>query len=249
MNRKRIAECNRPELKNYEYYRGVSQGMPISPLLASLLLAPNLVTPNVGMLLYADDGILFSTENRVILPVIPASTGISYNLSKSHPIKENSKWLRPLKFLGITYQPATSSTPISERIHSGTLTTSTRTPKDFTLNKLDAFIKAGYSITYNGQWNETFDHWLETKIAGFLQSRLYAGRYDAENILQDFAYTYETNSWSDLEEKRRSKTATYRLNGETFTEDITIFNSSSLANLSLSRWIKNRCPSIRSWKR
>jgi hypothetical protein len=223
--------------------------MPISPLLASLILAPNLMAPHIGMLLYADDGLLYSTERKVILPTLPSYTGISFNMSKSHSVKENGSWKRPLKFLGITYTPTTDALPVDLKCHSGTLTCSTRTPKDFTLNKLDAFIQAGYSLSYEGLAGETFDHWLHTKIAGFLQSRLYAGGYNTENILQDFAFNYEPHSWSALEDERRRKTDKYILNGEPFEGDMTIFNSSSLANLSLSRWIKHKCPSLRSWKK
>jgi len=91
INRKRSEELEKPELRNYEYFRGVSQGMPISPLLASLILAPNLASPNVSLLLYADDGIMFSEENTINLPILPPESGISFNYSKSKIVKSHGK--------------------------------------------------------------------------------------------------------------------------------------------------------------
>jgi hypothetical protein len=232
---------------NYEHYRGVSQGMPTSPLLASLILAPNLASRSVEMLLYADDGILFSYENTIQLPIIPAETGISFNHSKSGEIKTHNTWHTSLKFLGLTYKPGGKTSDVSTSIHGGTLTTSTRTPKEFTLSKLNAFIEAGYSPSYEGHISHTFDKWLETKISGYLQSRLYAGRYDAENLIQDFSFSYEHHSWSSLEETRHSNPHPYILNSSSDIPPLTVFNSSSFANLSLCRWLRYKCPLVKPW--
>lgn len=249
INAKRKEETHRPELRNYEYFRGVSQGMPISPILSTILLAPLLQKVNEGIVLYADDGLIVSNL-PILPPAFPLESGISLNLEKSNHVKRNGTWLKPLKFLGLTYTYNPNS-PSDTLVNSGTLRNSTRTPKDFELHHLDAFRKAGYYLNYSGQISETFDHWLKTKIAGYLQSRLYQGSYETSDLLQEFAYNYIPNSWAHLETERRTaaskKGLTYLLNQDKDVPAFTIFNSSSYANQSLSRWLKWRCHSKHTW--
>jgi hypothetical protein len=237
INRKRQDEYLDPTITPYEYYRGVSQGMPTSPLLSTILLAPHLhLNSTESIVLYADDGIIFS-NHAIIPPVFPKQTGISLNSSKSSHVKINDVWQHALKFLGLTYTYSPDS-PSDTLIHSGTLRNSTRIPKSFTLSKLDAFREAGYYVNYSGNVDTTFDHWLKTKIAGYLHSRLYLGNYEDNDVLQDFSYNYESRSWAHLECRRRpsvSSPATYRINSDKDVPAFTIFNSSSFANQSLSR--------------
>lgn len=239
INRKRIEETTRPEIRNYEYYRGVSQGMPTSPLLSTMMLAPYLMNQE-SIVLYADDGIILS-RSPICPPHFPEQTGIELNHDKSHTIREYGQDMRPIKFLGITYRKEESVILTDTKVSGGTLTGTTRNSlKEFKLDKLDLFKEAGYYLNYNGEALETFDCWFNQKIAGYLQSRLYLGSYDSANILQDFAYNYTSQSWADLESRRqdnlRKKDLGYYLNGDEVTE-LTVFNSSSYANQSLSRWI------------
>jgi len=243
INRKRCEEILNPLIRDYEYYRGVSQGMPTSPLLSTLLLAPLLTKPQESIVLYADDGIILS-QSPITPPQFPDESGISLNLEKSHHVKRSGKWLRDMKFLGITYTYSPDA-PKDSRVNSGTLMNNTRTPKTFTLDKLEAFYHAGYYVNYEGVALETFDNWFNQKIAGYLQSRLYLGGYHDGDVMQEFAYNYEPKSWSELEMRRlrgnRSKGLSYLLHGNEAPE-LTIFNSSSFANQSLSRWLKTYCP-------
>ena len=245
--------------------------MPISPILASLILAPLLQRDNTYLLLYADDGMLFSNENHILPPIFPSETGISFQPKKSHHVKENNIWLRPLDFLGIRYTPNYTSS--DDRISSGILENRTRTHKPFKLDKLDLFARAGYgdksthahgsvahaSTTMNEAltaWlpqtsygkvpHSNFDQWLQTKIAGYLHSRLYLGTFSSEEILQDFTLSYVERSWTYLEKERMQHNSQYILNGAPFPERFTIFNTSSLANQSLSRWMKHCCPTLKS---
>jgi len=246
MNRKRIAETENPSLKNYEFFRGVSQGMPTSPLLSTILLAPHVQRPHESIVLYADDGLIFSPY-----PIAPlhfaGHTGITLNSTKSSDIKISKVWQHSLKFLGMTYTHSPDS-PVDQKVYDGTLVSSTRTPKNFALSKLEAFRSAGYYINYTGDPMTTFDHWLHTKISGYLQSRLYLGKFNDEDVLQDFAYNYERHSWSYMENKRqRLNPLHYRISSESVSPTYTIFNSSSYANQSLSRWLRYRCLPRETW--
>lgn len=256
MNAKRQAEHRDPSIRNYEYYRGVSQGMPISPLLSTLILAPHLVKPNENIVMYADDGIITSNFHAISPPIFPKETGICLNESKSSHVKTHGTWLTSLKFLGLRYEYAPQATSDST-VNGGTLTAATRIPgssqtpdQSFTLDKLDLMRKAGYYLSYEGSINQTYDHWLDQKLAGYLLSRLYNGGYDESTILQDFTMSYTPNSWTSMELRRKSQCediTKFRISSELSPSDLTIFNSSSYANQSLSRWMKCRCPFGRTW--
>jgi hypothetical protein len=140
----------------------------------------------------------------------------------------------------MTYLPSSlDSNPLTRdnKVDSGRLLNSTRTPKDFSLDKLEAFQKAGYYLNYEGTPSETFDHWLNQAIAGYLLSRLYNGGYHEDNLIQDFTFQYIPRSWAALEVHRRrhSSSPSYILNSEGSIPEFTVFNSSSFANQSLSR--------------
>lgn len=102
-----------------EQVKGLPQGSPLSPLLSSFLLAEvNEMTTGSGELapdwiFYADDGLIYSNWessdmiNYINTFVVPKyeQWGIKFNLGKSGWIKQDSEWLKPLKFVGLSYDP------------------------------------------------------------------------------------------------------------------------------------------------
>jgi len=101
--------------------RGVPQGSPLSPILSIFMLEKCLMT-NPNVIMYADDGIVFGKG----LDLSPAadkamdSLCISLNRKKSKLVKENGKWLGPLKFLGIELYD--DGTKIRAKTRKGTTT-------------------------------------------------------------------------------------------------------------------------------
>lgn len=102
-----------------EQVKGLPQGSPISPLLSSFLLAEvNEMTTESSehapdWIFYADDGLIYSNwdssdmEKYINTFVVPKyeQWGIKFNLSKSGWIKQDGEWQKPLKFVGLTYDP------------------------------------------------------------------------------------------------------------------------------------------------
>lgn len=101
------SQCNR--------FVGFPQGSPISPLLCSMILQgtvfaiaenPNLLDCKITM--YADDGLFYGKNlSETILETTESMK--QYNLSfareKSGWIKKDGVWLKPLKYLGLIYDP------------------------------------------------------------------------------------------------------------------------------------------------
>jgi hypothetical protein len=249
LDAKREAELTNPLLKRYDYFHGVAQGSPTSPLLSTLLLTRLLLnSPDSDVCQYADDGILYNLRTcpEEIL-IFPPESGISVNWSKSGWIKRNGTWLRPLKFLGISYVPNELSG--LNHLNGGHLRTSTRTPKDLVFHQYSLIkecVRYDNSVIPYESGRESFEDWFKTAYHGLIMSCLYRGSYELSTKSPDFRYSYRSRSWSDLENRLSTQIPYYRLDPETSTPIcINIFNSSSLASHSLANRI-NRELSRRS---
>jgi len=111
---------SRETLEKYEYinlfrknfrWKGVPQGSGISPILSVLSLNSinhKLKKHKIQCLKYADDGIFYSNSCENPLEILKRNseiTGVEFNYNKSDWVKKNGKWIKPLKFLGLTYDP------------------------------------------------------------------------------------------------------------------------------------------------
>jgi len=251
--RKSVVAQN-PKYGNYEFYRGVPQGSPLSPLLASIVLHANLLR-NVNLIQYADDGILYGDSESIRSALnFPKASGIEVNWEKSDWIKKVD-WLRPIKFLGKKFVPSslvtlemTQGLPLPvPRAQDGLLMNATRTLKPFVFTdyglilRADQYDKNRLPPEKKVSWEKrkecfSFEDWFKTKYFGFVTSRLYNGSMDLMDLQQDFEYTYVDNSWSYLENKRPYFLR--RMNGESFSIPLDIFNSSSIACKSLLRQVR-----------
>lgn len=95
-----------PRPMSYLYrVRGVPQGAPTSPVLASLALHESILDRGVDTIMYADDGLYYGNIDQPLITPNSniVSANIRFNLSKSGWIKKGGVWLKPLRFLGIEY--------------------------------------------------------------------------------------------------------------------------------------------------
>jgi hypothetical protein len=81
ITRKRRHEERSPELKSYGFFRGVSQGSPISPILSTLIITKDLlIKPDTKIVQYADDGILYDfTRTPFETLKFPPASGVEVN--------------------------------------------------------------------------------------------------------------------------------------------------------------------------
>lgn len=88
---------------------GFPQGANISPFLSiiSLIIKGNPTFARI--LMYADDGLFYSNKRFTPQDVEDffGELGLTVQPTKSGWIRENYKWVKPLKFLGLVYQPLT----------------------------------------------------------------------------------------------------------------------------------------------
>lgn len=203
-------------------WQGIPQGAATSPLLSSLVTQGCLFPYIEGLIMYADDGVIFS-DSPIELPELPSmrEAYVSWNHSKTEVIKENGIWKKPLKFLGLEY--------------------------DGTINKLRAKTRKGSTLLYdkealvsavqateigNKQYirglGKSWTDFFQSKILGYIQARLYAGSFDLANLEQDFSYTYKPGSWTENYPKKIDSSI-----GKP-----TVFNASSFANTWLLRRLK-----------
>jgi hypothetical protein len=87
---RKIAHCEtHPELLRYDYYHGVPQGNPISPILSTLPITRHLLNrTDTHVVQFADDGILYDYETSpTAILQFPPESGILVNYSKSGVIR------------------------------------------------------------------------------------------------------------------------------------------------------------------
>jgi hypothetical protein len=170
---------------------GVPQGAPTSPFF-SILVLDRIMKTNANLFKvekvgYADDGNLFSNEplenlgvpmtnpnisNDPVIRAIHDNTmlraNINYAEEKCGYVKYDDKWLKPLKFLGLTYDGEKDE-----------LYASTRKGSELVFDEKAKKLTTAYYYREK-DYPETdskfaWHHFLESTISGFIQSRLYSG--------------------------------------------------------------------------
>ena len=129
--------------ESYEYYHGLPQGSPCSPILSSAVLNWTLLLPRhtSHVTQYADDGIIHSNSEIIPYHLLhqPWYTGIEQNIAKSRWIKKSGEWLTSLKFLGLKYTNATLLTtprPLEELTQGGLMESCTKQGNQVEFTKL-----------------------------------------------------------------------------------------------------------------
>jgi len=240
LSEKRKSEQHHPHLKRYDYYRGVAQGSPISPLISTIILTKVLLNnPNCDIVQYADDGILYNLRSSIdSILTFPPESGVEVNWSKSRWLKRCGKWLHPLKFLGLEYNPLTSESNVEKLRQGGTLSNSTRIPKSYTLDCYSAIESAwAYDKVVSPTTGEpragSFLEWFRSHYHGYLMSMLYKGTTDLTTALQNFNYTYKSQSWAALDSCEWPYWKIDHRDSEGKLITLDVFNSSSFAHRSI----------------
>lgn len=144
-------------------FQGVPQGAPTSPLLSILILKDFLSNQDctVESISYADDPIFYSNKDFAIQDY--QEYGIKINQDKSGWIKRDGKWLKPLKYLGLTYD--------------GTTKTLYGTPRNGPISQIPRELQTLWqSISYGAKDNYVADI-AKRNFFGFVQAALYTNNW------------------------------------------------------------------------
>jgi len=182
-------------------FEGVPQGLPTSPLL-SIITLKNFLT-QVRSVSYADDPIFYDDKDFSITD--EPDNGIVINKDKSGWVKRNGEWLKPLKFLGLTYHPPGPSLEGNGWVshEPARLIAATRKGATTELHNKDVqdFIDVfdlDKDFPHDNRIKHPYKSWynlLSSRIAGVIQSRLYAGSWTSTDISQDFRFKFSNYSW------------------------------------------------------
>lgn len=239
-----------------DYFDGIPQGTPLSPILSILALVRPLQRVRETVM-YADDGIIYGTnleENPFPTSDEITEANITQNMDKSKWVKRNGKWLRPLKFLGQEFDATGSRTIFRASTREGsTLEYSDAVDFILWLNKYkpktkSALSEGGESLknhrrpslaeTIEGLWEEykgnepTWETLFQSKFLGFVFSRLQEGEWTPQ-IQQNFDMEFVKGSWMNVKSTKflRKKCLNIHLN---------VFNSSTFANACLYEDLKRK---------
>jgi hypothetical protein len=192
---------------------GVPQGAATSPIFANIVIKKlyDMLQDLVG---YADDAIRMQKvfdHMKIDFPHL----GL-FEKPGGQYVKLNGKWLKPLKFLGLVYDPFTD-----------TLRSDTKKGAKLEM-KLDnaginlETIMKEHDLRYGKYHNPNAKSWemmIKSHLAGWIQSRLYSGFWQLDKFFQDFTYTFASASWSKKLGKKVDPST-----------EVGIFNSSSIAS-------------------
>jgi len=232
---------------------GLAQGAPTSPILANLIMddwIKSMESKGHTCLAYADDSVTFSNIKIEKIgakthPLVrytpetewswpkPVYSGIVINEKKSGLVKENGKWKGVLKFLGLkfngkTFQAQTrkgSELKFSKWMRELINLDFLRIEQGLKLGELPKVIDINLEDKGSSSWTDSWDNYFKSRLIGFVQSRMYSGNWNIDNLEQDFSLHLTKKSWGNHEKFRQ--------------EGFTIFNISSYASLSLCnilRW-------------
>lgn len=202
--------------KTQTQLKGVAQGSNLSPRLSLIPLLN--FNSHVSSLKYADDGLLYSDEEFDIYD--DKNAGAIINPSKSRWVKYNGKWLRKLKFLGLSYDGKT----LRAATRNGSTLIANEKRLEFGLINFFHSNPLRNSVSYS---YFTWESIVSSHIWGYIQSRLYYGKWSMESLEQDFLYKIwkmPPSSWAYINHKRR----------------LTLWNAGSYASHSLIRMLKNK---------
>lgn len=256
---------------SYCYMNGVAQGSPLSPTLSTIILVPLLFLnkQKVDVIMYADDGLLYSNKpfNPDEVLNFPINSGIIAHPEgeKSKWIKQDGKWLNSLKFTGKRFTPhclqeaqgISSLSKSNGNIQDGLISNATKTPKPFLFDKTKAFGLASlfdkwYSVrnrikgfhTKSGQITEIGGSYNSLKMNKIGLNESYSGYIDSRIYLGSYQNLPIDPSWNTYKVSQDSwsykvNNGEIHINFDSKDQEITLFTASSFATNYLANYLRD----------
>lgn len=190
-------------------FEGVAQGANTSPILANLIMdiwVKHCKNEGHEIVAYADDSVVFS--DHPIRTKAPADTGIVIHKDKTGYVKHAGNWVKPLKFLGLEFDGKQFSAhtrkgsrlvledrmklllELFNELHNRTGILNPDELLEYINSKITT-VGVSEKLQIKGTWEDYF----KSRLIGFIQSRLYHGSWNLDNLEQDFNLKFVDGSW------------------------------------------------------
>lgn len=190
--KKRVAYVGRPpRVLN----KGLPQGAAISPVLSLLALVDwkhQLKQAGINLLMYADDGILYSDRDFKVFP--PRNFELAEE--KSRWLKKDNEWVTETqKFLGVRYNSTTDM--ITGETRSGkTLSFSAKQHR--VMDLLRSILPASFSappITRHTTRISRLEALMSSSISGVAQAKIYGGSWETKIFPEHWTFDLKEKTW------------------------------------------------------
>jgi len=226
------------EQGDYKATRGLPQGLPTSPILTIMVLEQFLIRPCPWkMLMYADDGIIYGRgepPKEEDLWRDADKHGIRFSRTKSkwvlkHGVFDGFKFLgmkvtRDMNLEAATRKGSELKYDKEMMVRVYNLLEGKELTKE--VRKTIATISWGHIWEKSKEGATSWEDLMKSSLFGLIQSRLYQGSWQLDEVIQDFSLDYKAKSWV---EKYKSNWL-----------DINVFNSTSFASGHLLTLLKNQ---------
>lgn len=230
----------------WEILKGVPQGGNLSPLLFILSLREFclFVKQQWESVFYADDGIICLPDEKFTVSTFEED-GLNFNLQKCEWIKKDNVWLKPLKFLGLKYDPWADKLIAVAKSGAEYVFDKEDLLKALVMSRKSLLYKFKELIKQSPNYTPHQERWLilqASQAFGFVYSRIVANSWLPEFVSRKkdgtptvVSLIYEPNSWMGK--------VGYKIEG------IDLYNASTYAHHSLLKFLgKNKDNKISNWK-
>jgi len=152
---------------------GLPQGAATSPIFANIGLKKGLYDKHQLIVGYADDGIKLTNGIDLLTskPLSSPEHGI-FEKEGSGYVKKDGIWLKPLKFLGMVYNPFTNT--LSAETKKGSRLELKLEGQDVNIETIIREYDLRHGI-YHQPKAEAWEMMIKSRLAGWIQARLYGG--------------------------------------------------------------------------
>lgn len=193
LNTFRVSLDKLADFVNWKEYKlcGVAQGAPTSPLLSIVALNETLFKLPISVSMYADDGYFYTDDDDFTPPTRELGYGVRMNWEKSAWVKRSGVWLKPFKFLGLSFDGKENLLRAATRNGSELIYSWSQL---VTLVRLRLLLMSE-SPDRNNDKPGSFQEMVHSTAWGLIQSRLYNGSLNLDGLEQDFANVFRIGSW------------------------------------------------------
>jgi len=220
---------------------GVPQGFGASPLLATIALNPIYSKWKNHLLMYMDDGILYSDSAIDIQDFKDdlEKLGITLSERKSKYVKYNGFWVSKLKFLGLEYNPYKNELKGKTRNGSEVTCPILKFPKDYKLHQ---------GPSYTDQWLEALNNLpfhkqlLKAGLWGYASAKMYGS--PKGDITQKPMQIKRSSLWKffELEDQMDARSASSKL-ARNLAKGINVSKLNARDQMLISTALKELYPS------